>query len=133
MQWEYKTIKLATKGLLGGKLNTDKLDAFMNDLGAAGWELPVSTRTEPMGKRETSLPCSSGCARNPYGIAGSNRQRRPRLPNHVQANGKSRLERPFKDKLSHQFKRFRANPIRQIDGKIDCRLGALPGPALGVL
>ncbi len=39
MQWEYKTIKLATKGLLGGKLDTGKLDAFMNDLGAAGWEL----------------------------------------------------------------------------------------------
>ncbi|MCH2182147.1 MAG: DUF4177 domain-containing protein [Mariniblastus sp.] len=39
MQWEYKTIKLATKGFLGGKLDGVKLDAFMNDLGAEGWEL----------------------------------------------------------------------------------------------
>jgi len=39
MQWEYKTITLATKGFWGGKLDVGKLDAFMNNLGADGWEL----------------------------------------------------------------------------------------------
>ena len=39
MQWEYKTITLATTGFLGGKLDVGKLDAFMNNLGADGWEL----------------------------------------------------------------------------------------------
>lgn len=31
--WEYKTIKLDTN------LNEEKLDEYMNDLGAQGWEL----------------------------------------------------------------------------------------------
>ena len=39
MKWEYKTIKLATKGFLGGKLDETELDSFMNELGSQGWEL----------------------------------------------------------------------------------------------
>ena len=39
MKWEYKTIKLATRGMLGGKFDEGTLDAFMNDLGRDGWEL----------------------------------------------------------------------------------------------
>ena len=39
MKWEYKTIKFATKGLSGGKLDEQKLDDFMNQLGEQGWEL----------------------------------------------------------------------------------------------
>ena len=39
MQWEYKTIKLGTKGFLGGKLDEAKLDTYMNQLGAEDWEL----------------------------------------------------------------------------------------------
>ena len=39
MKWEYKTIKLAITGFLGGKLDERKLDDFMNQLGEQGWEL----------------------------------------------------------------------------------------------
>jgi len=39
MKWEYKTIKLATWGFLGGKFDESELDGFMNELGAQGWEL----------------------------------------------------------------------------------------------
>ena len=38
-KWEYKTIKLAATGFLGGKFDESTLDAFMNDLGREGWEL----------------------------------------------------------------------------------------------
>ncbi len=38
MQWEYKTIKLETHGWLGGKLDAAKLELYMNQLGAEGWE-----------------------------------------------------------------------------------------------
>lgn len=39
MKWEYKTIKLATTGFSGGKLDEHKLDEYMNQLGEQGWEL----------------------------------------------------------------------------------------------
>jgi len=39
MQWEYTTVKLATKGFLGGKFDETRLDSFMNQLGSEGWEL----------------------------------------------------------------------------------------------
>ena len=39
MQWEYKTIKLSTKGFLGGKFDEAALDEVMNQLGSEGWEL----------------------------------------------------------------------------------------------
>jgi len=39
MNWEYKTIKLATRGFAGGKLDENQLDSYMNELGSQGWEL----------------------------------------------------------------------------------------------
>lgn len=42
MLWEYKTIKLQTKGLLGGKFDENRLDEYMNQLGSQGWELVTS-------------------------------------------------------------------------------------------
>jgi hypothetical protein len=39
MMWEYKTVKLAAKGFLGGKIKEYELEALLNDLGADGWEL----------------------------------------------------------------------------------------------
>ena len=38
-QWEYKTIKMDTKGFLGGLLDTEAFEASLNDLGGQGWEL----------------------------------------------------------------------------------------------
>jgi uncharacterized protein DUF4177 len=39
MKWEYQTIKLATKGFMGGKLDENQLNEYMNQLGSQGWEL----------------------------------------------------------------------------------------------
>jgi hypothetical protein len=39
MRWEYKTVKMATSGLLGGKLNTEEFDRTLNELGRDGWDL----------------------------------------------------------------------------------------------
>ena len=39
MRWEYKTIKIATSGFAGGKLDENAFTAYMNDLGDQGWEL----------------------------------------------------------------------------------------------
>ena len=39
MRWEYKTVKLATTGFLGGKFDAEQLDRYMNELGSQGWEL----------------------------------------------------------------------------------------------
>lgn len=39
MNWEYKTVKLAATGFLGGKFDERQLDVYMNQLGAEGWEL----------------------------------------------------------------------------------------------
>jgi hypothetical protein len=41
-RWAYKTIKLATTGFSGGKLDTDVFENLLNGLGHEGWEL-VST------------------------------------------------------------------------------------------
>lgn len=38
MQWEYKTIKLATTGLLGGNMDEMQLEEQLNELGNDGWE-----------------------------------------------------------------------------------------------
>lgn len=39
MKWEYKTIKLKTKGFSGGNFDESELDEMMNELGSDGWEL----------------------------------------------------------------------------------------------
>lgn len=38
-RWEYRTIKVTTKGFLGGILETQEFDIELNRLGAEGWEL----------------------------------------------------------------------------------------------
>jgi hypothetical protein len=45
MKWEYKTIKLAATGWMGGKIDEVKLDAMMNDLGSQEWELAAALDT----------------------------------------------------------------------------------------
>ena len=45
MRWEYKTVKLKAKGLLGGKVDESQLDAMMNELGREGWELAAAFDT----------------------------------------------------------------------------------------
>lgn len=38
-RWEYKTIKMDAKGLMGGIVDIDKFDRMLNELGALGWNL----------------------------------------------------------------------------------------------
>ena len=38
-RWEYKTIKVAATGFLGGKLDSPAFEALLNGLGRDGWEL----------------------------------------------------------------------------------------------
>lgn len=45
MKWEYKTIKLGTHGLLGGKFDEHQLEGMMNMLGEDGWELVTAFDT----------------------------------------------------------------------------------------
>ena len=49
MNWEYQTIKLAATGLMGGKINEEKLDQAMNELGNQGWELAAAFDTDIAG------------------------------------------------------------------------------------
>ena len=48
MEWEYKTIKLATTGFNGGKLDEHELDKCMNQLGKQGWELVSAFSTNQL-------------------------------------------------------------------------------------
>ena len=38
-QWEYKSVQMDVSGFFSTKLESDQLDAELNALGAAGWEL----------------------------------------------------------------------------------------------
>jgi hypothetical protein len=44
-QWEYRTLRLATGGFLGGKLDEDAFDGKLNELGQQGWELVAAFDT----------------------------------------------------------------------------------------
>ena len=44
-RWEYRTIKMQTKGFTGGILETQSFDAELNKLGSEGWELVSSFGT----------------------------------------------------------------------------------------
>jgi hypothetical protein len=37
--WEYKTLKVETKGFFGGKVDLHELEEELNALGGLGWEL----------------------------------------------------------------------------------------------
>jgi len=39
MKWEYKIIKVDTKGFAGGKFDQDSFEQILNGLGQQGWEL----------------------------------------------------------------------------------------------
>jgi hypothetical protein len=45
VQWEYKTLKLATKGFLGGKLDEAQFENYLNGLGQQQWELVTAFDT----------------------------------------------------------------------------------------
>lgn len=38
-KWEYKTVKVETKGFLGGIVDTNALDTLLNQYGQQGWNL----------------------------------------------------------------------------------------------
>ena len=38
-RWEYKTVKMEAKGLMGGVVDTDEFSALLNQLGTHGWDL----------------------------------------------------------------------------------------------
>ena len=44
-KWEYRTIKLDTKGMLGGILDAATFDGLLNQLGGEGWELVATFDT----------------------------------------------------------------------------------------
>ena len=44
-QWEYWTLKVDTKGLLGGKVDEGGLDRMLNEAGGEGWELVTALDT----------------------------------------------------------------------------------------
>ena len=48
-RWEYKTVKLATAGFSGGKLDTDVFEKLLNGLGRDGWELVSAFDTNQSG------------------------------------------------------------------------------------
>ena len=39
MNWEYKTVQLKAKGVMGGLVDQEAFEASLNELGARGWEL----------------------------------------------------------------------------------------------
>jgi len=57
MKWEYKTIKVDTKGFIGGKLDEANLDQKMNALGDDGWELVAAFDTNAEGGVSRHVVC----------------------------------------------------------------------------
>jgi len=49
MKGEYKTLKMATTGFSGGKLDEDTFTDHINDLGDQGWELVAAFDTKQAG------------------------------------------------------------------------------------
>ena len=38
MEWEYYTLKMKVAGFWGPKVETEKIDALLNEAGSQGWE-----------------------------------------------------------------------------------------------
>lgn len=38
-KWEYRTVKVDAKGMLGGVVDVQELDQLLNQLGQQGWNL----------------------------------------------------------------------------------------------
>ncbi|KQV49826.1 hypothetical protein ASC95_29705 [Pelomonas sp. Root1217] len=38
-KWEYKTVKVDAKGMLGGVVDVQEFDGLLNQLGQQGWNL----------------------------------------------------------------------------------------------
>ena len=49
MKWQYRTVKLGTKGFFGGILDEQKFEEYMNRLGQEGWELVTTFDTNRSG------------------------------------------------------------------------------------
>ena len=49
MRWEYNTLKMATIGFIGGKLDEETFTDHLNDLGDQGWELVAAFDTNQGG------------------------------------------------------------------------------------
>ena len=49
MKWEYRTIKVDTKGFVGGKIDEGNMDQMLNALGDEGWELVAALDTNAEG------------------------------------------------------------------------------------
>ncbi len=49
MRWEYNTLKMATTGFIGGKLDEETFTDHLNDLGDQGWELVAAFDTNQGG------------------------------------------------------------------------------------
>ena len=52
MQWEYKTLSMKTGGFVGGKLDDEKFNRALNELGRDRWDL-VSVFDTAMGSGQT--------------------------------------------------------------------------------
>lgn len=44
-KFEYKTLKTKEKGFWSGKVDTDELELYLNQLGQEGWELTSTFET----------------------------------------------------------------------------------------
>lgn len=49
MEWEYRTVKLGARGVLGGIVDADAFDTHLNELGEQSWELVVVFDTSQSG------------------------------------------------------------------------------------
>ncbi len=48
-KWEYRTIKVEPKGIMGGILDVEDFDYQLNKLGEQGWELVTSVPANYVG------------------------------------------------------------------------------------
>ena len=51
MKWEYKTVKFAASGFMGGNVDSEEVDATLNELGHDGWELVAGFDSNSEGGR----------------------------------------------------------------------------------